>query len=475
MNANVCDRDVLLKRHALVPLVLLSMVAVAHPNAASQSNPLNNLMQKLQKLQPQQSAQTSAGTGKAGGMVTSSRWCQQQAGALGRMQIDTSVIASEFKVTELDTLQDQFRKAFFKGPINKTFPGPGFFRASFETAKVRAIYDTFLAFPEPDTLAALIQLSRGADAQERGDGLMALTFLHLQASELSVNPDRWWQLFQSALGVEHYTALVFRARLNAYGEYGPKNLGQALGDLQAAGSLPSKYRVEGRGNEFDPQNYQTLISVTALDIFRNEPNAPYRQQWAGPAQMAQQILQAQQAFERKLPSTRIGRMYAEANRLNRESIAIGDEIIRRSQGGNQLLGQLEGLKSLRSVAPGDKPVFEDVSSDVQAEQLKMFAKLDSLDGEQKQLLSQAQEKRLIAQGTVAQTYAELMQALMSGMGDMVKMAAPLPALSQANNALIQSCMISAKWEHAMRARDVPKPDIKKTESSVADLQSKFKD
>jgi len=139
------------------------------------------------------------------------------------------------------------------------------------------------------------------------------------------------------------------------------------------------------------------------------------------------------------------------------------------------LGQIEGLKSLRSTALGDKPVFEDVSADLQAGQLKMFAKLGNLDNEQKQLLVMAQEKRLLAQGTVAQSIGELFQVLTSGMGDLVKMAAPLPALTQANDTLIRSCIVSVKWEQAMRARDVAKPDIKKTEAMVSDLQSRFKD
>jgi len=391
------------------------------------------------------------------------------------MKVDTAVISSEFKVKDLDSLQDDFRRMFRKAPINKTFPGAGFFRASFETVRVRAIYDTFLAFPEPSTLAALIQLSRGSDPQERADAAMALVFIHKQSQELSIAPDRWSQLFQSLKGVEHYTMLVFRARLNAYGEYGPKDLRQALGDLVSAGQLPSQYRDSDLRKEFDSQNYQTISTATALDIFRNEPNAPYRQQWQGPMQTGMQIEQAQQAFAQALPNSRIGRMYAEASKLNREAIGFGDEIIRRSQGGNQLLGQLEGLKALRSTASGDKPVFEDVSVDVQAEQLKMFAKLGNLDDEQKQLLVKAQEKRLLAQGTIVQTYGELFQVLTSGMGDFVRMAAPLPALTQANNTLIQSCIISAKWEQAMRARDVPKPDIKKTEAEVNDLQTRFKD
>lgn len=192
--------------------------------------------------------------------------------------------------------------------------------------------------------------------------------------------------------------------------------------------------------------------------------------------MGLQIEQAQKAYERQLPNTRIGRMYAEAGKVNAESIEIGNNIIKRTQGGNQLLGQIESLKSLRESASGEKPVFADVSPEVQAAQIKMISKLGSLDEEQKKMLMLAQEKRLVAQGIISQSFAELIQMMMANMGGgMVKMAAPLPALTQANNALIQSCIISAKWEQAMRAKDVPKVEPKKTEAAVADLNSRFKD
>ena len=443
-----------------------------------------NLMQQLQKMQPpvaggggQMPQAGAAGARGKGGLVPSEQWCNQQVGALGRMKVDTGVIASEFNVPQLDALQDQFMAALRKERINKTFPSARFFQSSFETKRVRGIYDSFLAFPEPETLAALIQISRGQDQQERSDALMALTFLHLQAPELSVNKDRWWNLYQSALGVEHFTALVFRARLNAYGEYGAKNLGQALGDLVAAGGLRGKYsQSDGIRKEFDTQNYELIHTATAKDIFFNEPNMPYRQQWQGPAQMGLQIEQAQKAYERQLPNTRVGRMYAEAGKVNAESIEIGNNIIKRTQGGNQLVGQIESLKSLRESAGGEKPVFADVSPEVQAAQIKMISKVGSLDEEQKKMLILAQEKRLVAQGIISQSYAELTQMMMANMGgDMVKMAAPLPALTQANNALIQSCIISAKWEQAMRAKDVPKVEPKKTEAAVADLNSRFKD
>ena len=415
---------------------------------------------------------------KSGGLMPSDQWCKQQAGSIAGMKIDTNLIASEFKIADLEGLQDVFQKALSKGKINKTFPSAKFFQASFETKKIRAIYDTFLAFPEPDTLAAIIQLSRSSDEQERGDALMALVFLHLQASEVSISPTRWSELHQAALKKEHYTAIEFRARINAYGELGPKNLAQSLGDLVSAGSLKNTYS-QGRGGmkkEFDIQNYGVIHTATAKDIFFNEPNMPYRQQWESPAQMAMQIEEAQKSFAEKLPSTRVGKMYTEAAKYNAESIAIGNDIIKATQGGNQLEGQLQSIKSLKASAQGEKPVFEDVSPEVQAAQIKMLAKVGTLDDTQKKMLVTAQEKRMVAQNIITQSYGELLQLMTANAGgDFVQMVAPLPALTAANNNLIQSCMITAKWDQAMRAKDIPKPDAKKVESATVDLNSKYKE
>ena len=473
MNFLIIRRSIV--KHFLLCILFVILAGIQMPALAQ----FGNLLKQLEKAVPQQSAQNQqvSSNRRSGGLVPSEKWCQVTTGSLGKLKVDTSVIASEFKIVDLDSLQDDFRKVFLKSEINKTFPGVGFFRASFETERVRAIYDTFLGFPEPATLAALIQLSRSNDPQERPDAVMALTFIHLQAQELSVNKDRWWQLFQSVKDEVHYTVLSFKARLNTYGEYGPKNLQQALADISRAGGLQNNYSLGEGGvkKEFDTQNYQMVTQFTAFDIFRNEPNAPYRRQWEPIMKIVLEIEKEQEDFAKRLPSTRVGSMYAEANKLNLESVKLGDEIIRRTQGGNQLLGALESLKSLRSTAPGDKPVFEDISADIQAEQLKMFAKLGTLDAEQKQLLIKAQERRLLAQGIIAQSYGELFRLMTSNMSSIPKMAAPLPALTQANNALIQSCIISSKWEQAMRARDVPKPDIKKTEAMVSDLQSRYKD
>ena len=115
------------------------------------------------------------------------------------------------------------------------------------------------------------------------------------------------------------------------------------------------------------------------------------------------------------------------------------------------------------------------SPELQMKLANVVANAGNLDDRQKQMLVQAQEKRLAAQGIISQSYGELLQTLTAGFGDMVKMAAPLPALTQANNALIQSCIISAKWEQAMRAKDVAKVDMKKVEASVGQDLSKYKD
>ena len=446
-----------------------------------------NLMQQLQKslppAQPGQGGMPSLGAGKApakGGLTPSDQWCSPRVVgdlALGRMKIDTGVIASEFKISELEALQDDFTTAFRKEKISKTFPNAKFFQASFETKRVRAIYDTFLAFPEPETLAALIQISRAPDQQERADALMALTFLHLQAPELSISKNRWSETYQSALsGGQHFTALVFRARVAAYGEYGAKNLAQTTGDLVTAESLKRKYsQIEGGiPKEFDTQNYQLIHLQTAKDIYFNEPNMPNRKQWEFGATKGMEIERAQIAYAKQVPNTRIGKLNSQAVQFNAESIQIGNEIIKSTQGGNQLMGQLASLESLRSKNTGDKPVFEDISPEIQAAQIKMVAKSGTLDERQKKMLVQAQEKRLAAQGLISTAHGEITQALFAALGgDIVKASAPLPALTQSLNTLIQSCIISSKWEQAMRAKDVAKVDMKKVEANVGQDLAKY--
>lgn len=485
-----------------------SACAMAVPAAAQFGDLMKELQKQVEKLQPppsqqkgtrppsnkgqqpapqRNSANPSANQGgstlppaigkPSSALIPSAQWCREQAGTLKDIKIDTSVTTSEFSIRNLESLQDEFLAAFRRARISKTFPHATFFQNSFETKRVRSIYDVFIAFPEPDTLAALIQLSRGADPQERVDATMALVFLHLQAPHLSINKDRWWELLHSVMNTQHWTVMVFRARMSAYGEIGSKDLAVALGHLVDAGQLRASYRDASHGKEFDTQNLEVAHSATAKDIYYNEPKMPYRQQWQGVADLARQAEIAQAQFATMLPNSRIGKLYAEANRLNGSALNIGNEIIKLSQSGNQFAGQLASLQSLKSSAYGDKPVFEDINPELQAAQIRMISQGGNLDSKQKQLLTEAQQQRLLSQGLVAQSFADLLQISMNYMssGDMIKMVAPLPALTQANNLLIQSCMVSAKWDQAMRAKDVPPPDKSKAAAGLAEKAKQYSD
>ena len=46
---------------------------------------------------------------KSGGLMPSDQWCKQQAGSIAGMKIDTNIIATEFKIPDLEGLQDVFQ------------------------------------------------------------------------------------------------------------------------------------------------------------------------------------------------------------------------------------------------------------------------------------------------------------------------------------------------------------------------------
>ena len=480
----------LLNRVALAsPLLVILCASPAHAQ-------FGNFMQQIQQMQRQQGApaggQAAAGGlpgfpgagGQGGGQAQRGRtaapdqWCAEQAATLRGMKIDTGVIASEFNIPNLESLQDEFHKAFQRESVSRTFPHAKFFKASFETKRVRAVYDSFLAFPEPDTLAALIQLTRTNDRQEAGDASMALAFLHLQAPHLSANPNKAREWIQRMWGQQHYTAQVFRARVGAFGELGPKNLNDALGALQTAGSLEQQYRRSGDGGmrmEFDPQNYGTVLNATVRELLQAEPNLPNRKTWEGQGQLSAQIEAAQRAYAQRFPRTALGKTYQEIGAVNYRAIDMGNQLIARSQGGNQLAGQLASVESLKSSQQGERQTFVYMHPEAQANQLRMFSKVGQLDPEQRQLAAQAQELRLSAQGMLNTAFQQLVAETTSSFGDLVRMAAPLEAYRTAYDGLIQSCVITTKWGQALRARDVPPVDKVKVAADVGRKTSSYKD
>jgi hypothetical protein len=118
----------------------------------------------------------------------------------------------------------------------------------------------------------IIDLSRNAgDQQEKNDARMALAFIHLMDTKISAKPDRWLELHKQA-GTEHWTALVFLARMNAFGENGLKQDNKAaLGYLTQAGMKKNEY-LQSRGRyEWDKTNYENPYNNLAFEIVSKNP------------------------------------------------------------------------------------------------------------------------------------------------------------------------------------------------------------
>ena len=389
-------------------------------------------------------------------------WCKAHAGLLAGKKINTALIAEEFNIKELDSLQDAFIDLVDKPSSMRAYGSPKLWRSSFETVKVRGLYDAFVAFPEPAMLAVIIDMSRNAaDAQEKNDARMALAFIHLMGTHLSVKPDRWNELHKQA-GNDHWTALVFKARLYAYGEHGLKpDAKSALGFLLQAGSKKNEY-LQSRGRyEWDKSNYEIPYNNLVVEITSSAPGKyPAFEQFNG---LIAKVEAAQKQYMARWPHSRPGKLSQLANQANQESLDLGVKILSLSQSDNAGSGAVANVMSLRDSKAGERPTFAYIDPKVESMTLAMMKQSGDLNGDQKKLLEQAQQKRYLAQGVIAQASADLAAQFFGGMAGasggiddiFVRTFMLVPAIMQTQTALIQSCAISTKWEQAMRAKSVP--------------------
>ncbi len=383
-------------------------------------------------------------------------WCKQQMALLAGKKINTALVQEEFTIKDLDELQTAFFDRLDAESQLKAYQNPKLWQSSFETVKVRALYNAFVAFPEPDTLALIIDRSRNSgDSQEKNDARMALAFIHLMAPDLSLKKDRWVELHKLA-GSEHWTSLVFKARLHAYGEGGlSQNPKAALGYLVQAGNKKVEY-MQSRGRyEWDKNNYEVPYNRLAFDITRGAPGK--YPAWEQLNETLSRIDQAQQQYMARWPSTRAGKLSKVAAEANNEAVNLGTQVIKLSQSGNQNEGMLQNVASLRGQKAGDKQVISHTNPKVELILLDALKQSGELNVEQKKLLDQAHQKRLVAQGFIAETQSDLAGQLFAALGNgggdaMVLAAAISPAAAEAQNALIRSCEFSRKWEQAMRVK-----------------------
>ena len=463
---------------------------------------LRGLQKEIQKVAPPLGG-ARAGVNQLGGLINPERIEQscremfigkEHEVRQDRALIDKSSIASEFKVPDLDRLQELFFNEFRRRNLTKTFPHADFFVFEFETPLVNTLYQSFLAFPEAETLAFIIQLSKSKDRQFKGDALMALSFIHLQAPKLSISDRRWRELFAEALRdpIKNYVAYTFAARVSLFGELDAKNSANAdryLSEARnhetavksSAQSKESMIHLAGNYAVWDRTNFAEVWQMTLKELMRIEPSIAARYA-KGKAQFQSLLglnldrLEAQQqAYAKSFPQTRAGKMAREVDKLNQETANIGVTLIGATQGGNQALGELKSFESLVRKEQGDRAVYVANPAERDAFIFRLAQKTNALaagkaDPKAVQLFMQAQEKRYQAQALLFTAQMELLND-QSGDGLLAK----VEPMKQLQRAFVSSCQLSTKWELAMRSRDIPAIDKNKVVAEVGSKASMYKD
>ena len=407
-------------------------------------------------------------------------WCKQQTALLGNKKFPNAkeLINQEFQVKELASMHEIFLDGLTAKTDSKAFVSAAYWRNSFETVKVRALYDSFLAFPEPEVLAALIDLSKNSgDAQTKNDARMALAFIHIAVPKASVNPNRWSELVKQA-GSEHWTALTFRARLAAYGEGGAKqDIRTAMALLVQAGKKKNEYQLALVRSEWDKNNIETQFNDLAFAVTTSMPGQfpmfePFNE-------TLMKIQNARQSYMQRFQSTRAGKLALTAAKHNEESAELGKQVLKMSQNANALTGGLASYESMTNVKAGDKQTFANIDPKAEAMLMDMYQQVGELGPEQKKLMEQAQQKRYAAQGLIAEMQSDLFAQFFGGTGgnhgdsDLLVRAGMLaPAMAEAQTSLIRSCIFAAKWEQSLRARNIAAPDKKKAAENLA-AENKF--
>lgn len=489
--------------HLVLGIYLLVFLGFLPIQANAQFDQLlKGLQKEIQKIAPPQGANVTTGN-FPGGLITPERIEQRCVEMFmgadhevrrDRELIDPNSISREFKIRDLDQLQEVFFQELRRRNLSKTFPHADFFVFEFETPLVNTLYQSFLAFPEPQTLAFIIQLSKSEDRQFKGDALMALSFLHLQAPKLSVSENRWRELFDEAMRppLKNYLAYTFAARVFLFGELGPQSNANADRYLIEASSHVSAVKSSAQTNEsmahlagnyavWDNNNFAVVQQMTMKELMRVEPSiaARYAKQKAQFQSMAgldlDRLEAQQQAYAKRFPQTRAGKMAREIDKINQETANIGVTLISATQGGNQALGELKSFESLVRKEQGDRAVYVANPAERDAFIFRLAQKTNALaagkvDPKATQLFVQAQEKRYQAQALLFTAQMELLND-QSGGGLLAK----VEPMKQFQRAFVSSCQLSTKWELAMRSRDIPAIDKNKAVAEVGSRASMYKD
>jgi len=351
--------------------------------------------------------------------------------------------------------------------ISHAFPNAEFYVNEFETRRIQALYASFVAYPEPASLALIIdEATNSKDEQTKTDATVALAFIHLQIPEASRTPGRGQQLLDSLGNRDHYTYNVYRARRAAAGEGVPKNVQMAMALLvRSDASTGGNPMVGGGGQkiEIDRWNFRATRAKTIVD------NDPSRRQ----AYVAAEAFQRQN--EAAIPSKPYGQLLFQARTLSESAIDQAQGIIGLSQQGVGVRATFKSMDQLMEQRKTDPTTT--ISPDVEADRAvaAALASAAQLSDDQKALLNEALAKRAAAVSLVAQARALVLNEALGAMGDMNKSIGMLPAIKLVNEAFYGSCKVYASWEQGARVSKLPVPDPKVEAQIAATETSKVGD
>jgi hypothetical protein len=336
--------------------------------------------------------------------------------------------------------------------ISYSFPNAQFYVNEFETRRIQALYASFVAYPEPASLALIIdEAMNNKDPQTQNDAKVALAFIHLQMPQASKVSGRGPQLLDSLGNQDHYTYNVFRARRALAGEGIPKNPQMAMALLvrsEASGGSNPMTGGGGQKSEMDRWNFRETRTRT---IAEGDPTR--RQAFLAVEAFQQQNLAA-------IGSKPYGRLLDQALRLSAEAVDQGNAIVGLSQEQVTARAQVRSLNQLMEKRKTDPHTTVSPDADAEVKMAGILAAAEKLTDAQKAQLNEAMARRAAAVSLVTQARGMVLNEAMSYMGDMGRSMGMLPAIRLVNEAFYGSCKVYASWEQAARIAKLSGPDPK---------------
>ncbi len=471
---------------AALAAVLLSVSSLAHAEDAAgkkQKGGLGGFLKKLEQAiqQPVEGgANAMSPTAKGAAANPSGPPGQGQAKDFNRMQCEIEgvivgekqlrgknidgLVQQEFNLRPEEVFTQFKNAAAANRTVSYAFPNAYFYLNEFETRRIQALYASFVAYPEPATLALIIdEATSSKDQQTQNDAKVALAFIHLQMPQASKTPGRGQQLLDSLGNQDHYTYNVYRARRAAVGEGVPKNPQMAMALLVRSEAAAGNPLIGGGGQkaEMDRWNFRETRSKTVVD---HDPSR--RQMFLAAEAYQQQNLAA-------IPSKPYGRLLDEALRLSADAVDQGNAIVGLSQDQVTARAQIRSLGQLMEKRKTDPTTTVSPDPEAERKMAGILAAAERLSDTQKAQLNDAMAKRAAAVSLVTQARGMVLNEALSYAGDIERSIGMLPAIRIVNEAFYGSCKVYASWEQAARVAKLSGPDPKAEAAAAAAATSKI--